>query len=412
MPASRRVVVSSLWLVFLVNGAVLASWAPRIPDVRQRLGLSDADLGVALLGVALGAVPAMLVTARLVGRVSDVAVCAVAALVFPAALPLIDVVTGLPGLMAVLMLLGAASGCLDIAMNTLAVRLQVLWRTRVLGRLHGAYSLGVLAATAAAAVATYLGLSVGRHFVAVSATLLLAAASASVVLLTRAPRTAPTRSSSEERAGSVGSGDAKPGPPRRGQLAVPGLTLGVGVIAVGGFLLEGLLTDWSALLLRRDLGAQPTLAASVLSMFSVAMFVSRSLSDALLRRVEEATLLRAAAVLLALAVPTGLATGSVPATVVGVVVTGACVGPLFPLALAQAGRVAAHNAAGVAGVAGVTARLSVVGYAAHLGGPVLIGFAAEGVGLPTTVTAVVVATAVLLALTTLPRLRTSDSGPP
>ncbi|WP_127842332.1 hypothetical protein [Actinomyces wuliandei] len=244
----------------------------------------------------------MLVTARLLGRVSDVAVCAVAALLFPAALPLIDVVTALPGLMAVLMLLGAASGCLDIAMNTLAVRLQALWRTRVLGRLHGAYSLGVLAATAAAAVATYLGLSVGRHFAAVSATLLLAAASASVVLLTRAPRTAPTRSSSQDPAGSVSTGPWIPGPPRRGRLAVPGLTLGVGVIAVGGFLLEGLLTDWSALLLRRDLGAQPALAASVLSMFSVAMFVSRSLSDALLRRVEEATLLRAAAVLLALAV--------------------------------------------------------------------------------------------------------------
>ncbi|WP_315185608.1 hypothetical protein, partial [Corynebacterium durum] len=54
------------------------------------------------------------------------------------------------------------------------------------------------------------------------------------------------------------------------------LLLAVGIITIGAFLLEGMLTEWSALLLRRDFHADPTLAASVLSMFSVAMFISRS----------------------------------------------------------------------------------------------------------------------------------------
>jgi hypothetical protein len=41
--------------VFFVNGAVLASWVPHIPMVQLKLGLSPAILGIALLGMAAGA---------------------------------------------------------------------------------------------------------------------------------------------------------------------------------------------------------------------------------------------------------------------------------------------------------------------------------------------------------------------
>lgn len=192
--SSRFLVVSSLWLVFFVNGAVLSSWAPRIPEVKDRLALSDSEFGLALLG----SVAAMLLVTRLLRRVSDIAVCSGAVLLFPAALPLIDLTTNLADLTAVLMLLGAASGALDVAMNALAVRLQEEWQARILGRLHGAFSLGVLAGTAGAAVAIRLGASVGTHFAAVSVALLAASTVASVILHTRAPRqervsTPPTR---------------------------------------------------------------------------------------------------------------------------------------------------------------------------------------------------------------------------
>jgi len=42
--------------MFFVNGAVLATWVPLIPAVQQRLALTSGQLGVALLGVAVGAV--------------------------------------------------------------------------------------------------------------------------------------------------------------------------------------------------------------------------------------------------------------------------------------------------------------------------------------------------------------------
>ena len=123
-----------------------------------------------------------------------------------------------------------------------------------------------------------------------------------------------------------------------------------------------MLTDWSALLLRRDFHADPALAASVLSMFSVAMFISRSISDTIMHRVRESTFLLFTAIIIALTIPATCATGSVPLVMAGIVMTGFFVGPLFPLALARGGHVAPQHLAEVA------AALSIIGYAAHLWG--------------------------------------------
>ena len=59
LPPTVRRARASTFLVFFVNGAVLASWVPRIPAVKAHLHLSDGTLGLALLGPAVGALVAM-----------------------------------------------------------------------------------------------------------------------------------------------------------------------------------------------------------------------------------------------------------------------------------------------------------------------------------------------------------------
>jgi hypothetical protein len=39
-------------LVFFVHGVAIATWVPRIPAVKERLGLTEGSLGIALLGRA------------------------------------------------------------------------------------------------------------------------------------------------------------------------------------------------------------------------------------------------------------------------------------------------------------------------------------------------------------------------
>lgn len=114
-----------------------------------------------------------------------------------------------------------------------------------------------------------------------------------------------------------------------------------------------------------------------------------------MHRVRESTFLLFTAIIIALTIPATCATGSVPLVMAGIVVTGFCVGPLFPLALARGGRVAPKHLAEVA------AALSIIGYAAHLGGPPLIGFAAEH----TSLTFAVAAAAVVIVAVALVSVR-------
>ena len=46
----------SVSLVFFANGFVVASWLPHIPEVKERLGLDDFLLGIALFSMAAGSV--------------------------------------------------------------------------------------------------------------------------------------------------------------------------------------------------------------------------------------------------------------------------------------------------------------------------------------------------------------------
>lgn len=372
----------ALWFVFFVNGAVLSSWAPRIPEVKDDLALSDSALGIALLGIALGAVPAMLITGRVLRRASDATVCAVAALAFPAALPLIVFATGLATLMCVLLLLGALSGVLDVAMNTTAMRVQAVAQKRIIGTLHGAYSIGVMAGAGTAAWAVHLEADLTAHFLASSACLLVLGAMASTVLVASTPYSRVGARQSRTTAPMARTGEPRS---RGGWVPVT-----VAVLALSGFLLEGMATDWSSLLLRRDMGADPAFAASALTLFSAAMFLSRTASDMLSRYIPDGIFVVVAAGCVAVSTAAAIMVESPGVALVAVILIGLCAGPMFPLALTRAAHARPHE------VAGVSARLSVIGYAAYLAGPPVIGVAAEYTGLPTTFLGVTVVTAVCL----------------
>ncbi|OZF47724.1 hypothetical protein CH293_19505 [Rhodococcus sp. 14-2470-1b] len=272
-----------------------------------------------------------------------------------------------------LAVLGAASGCLDVAMNTAAISYQNRAGARILSRLHGGYSLGVLAGASSGALASKFDFTVLEHFSAVSVSLLLLAliTSASLPRATRPPASnpfAPLKSSA-----GVEYLHSSPNTRFGRVLAIPAP---VGAMAVAALLVEGMVTDWSALLVSRDFGGGATVGATAVVVFSCAMFLSRSFGDLIIDLLGPRWTLVSAAVVVASATLMGLLLMHNPwGVVVAMAFIGLALGPLFPLLITEAG----HRSH--AGVAVATARVSAVGYGAYLAGPPLMGFLADHTGL-------------------------------
>src|SRR5690349_14743392 len=68
LPASPFLTRCAVSAFFFVNGLVLASWVPHIPAVKAQHRMSDGQLGIVLLAMALGSVSALPLSGWLINR--------------------------------------------------------------------------------------------------------------------------------------------------------------------------------------------------------------------------------------------------------------------------------------------------------------------------------------------------------
>src|SRR3982751_358343 len=97
---------SAVAAAFLIHATVSGTWAPRLPAIKESLGLSDGELGTALVGLAIGLVAGT----RLSG---------------PLPAP------------------GIASGALGVGMNAQGIEVERVLRKPILSGLPGLWSLGL-----------------------------------------------------------------------------------------------------------------------------------------------------------------------------------------------------------------------------------------------------------------------------
>ncbi len=110
----------SACLVFFANSFIVASWLPHIPEVKERLGLGDFLLGMALFSMAAGSVLVLPLAGWSAGRFGSDATTRTGGLALSPFLPAPVVAPNLFTLILALLLFGAASGLLDVSMNAQA----------------------------------------------------------------------------------------------------------------------------------------------------------------------------------------------------------------------------------------------------------------------------------------------------
>jgi MFS family permease len=357
-PAGQRRDIVAAAGLFFAFGVLAATWVSRIPAVQADLHLDATRLGLALLGLPIGAVVASVLVPRLLhrnGRQVIIAAMPVAA----ATLALPGLARNLGALSATLAAFGAATGALDVSLNTHASQLERSVSRSIFGRLHGMWSLGALVGAGAGTAAAAGDVSPRMQFIGTA----VAVALATGPLLPLVGR--------DEAVVEVAP------PTARGWSRNPGVVV-FAVAASAGLIVEVAAADWGGVFVRTVIGGSAAASAAPFAVFAGLHLTVRVIGDRFVRRDARRSLLSVALasatvgmVLLAVSTTTAVA-------YLSLAIVGAGVSLVFPVALAGAGQIAGvSSASGVATAAGS----SYIGWAAT---PPLIGVLAGAVGLRAT----------------------------
>lgn len=316
---------------FFVNGAVVASYVPRLPGIRDRLGVDLSTVGL-IIAVATGfGVVGSAIQVPVVERIGTRSTMIFGALGLVVLLPLVAFSPTWWSLLLVLGALSIGDVVVDVSMNVQGSVLSARRNTPVMNRLHGMWSLGTVVGAIVASVMAALDVDLRVHLI--GAAIVLAAALAYVApgLLDEDGPIAASESPTRANTRSVVAAFA--------------------VLGGAAILPEMINSDWAAFRLADDLGASAGLAAVAYVAFTAGMVTGRFLGDSAVTRFGSTTVLRRATVLAA--VGTLIAT-TIPATAavfVGLFVAGLGVSVMFP----QLYDSAAQSAQSTSALGGLTA---------------------------------------------------------
>lgn len=343
----------SIAAVFCTNGALFGSWAPNVPIIRDKLGLSDGELSVALLALALGAVAAMPVAGYLDSRFGSSGPSKLSVLLMVLGLPLLALAPNLPALAFVAFLFGACNGVCDVSMNAQAVEVERQYGRPIMSGLHATWSIGGFLASSLAGL-LLVHTTTLPHFLGVSVFFL-------VVVFFAAPGLLPGHADR----GEAGS-----------HFALPSRSvLVIGLLTLVCFLTEGAMLDWNAIFMRTSFHTDATLTAAGYAAFAGGMATGRFSGDFIRLRKSAVDIVRWGGLLAALGLVLATLAGNVYVSILGFAVSGLGISNLVPLMFTAAGR--ANNGSAGKGVAAA----ATCGYAGFLAGPPIIGFLSGHTGL-------------------------------
>ena len=112
---------NALWAIFFFMGVVSMAWVPRIPEIKEAVGLTNSQLGLVFIGSTIGAVLGAQLAGRAIHTFGTKKVISVAVLVMPVGLIGMASARTFTELFLALFVLGLGYDNLDITSNTVAV---------------------------------------------------------------------------------------------------------------------------------------------------------------------------------------------------------------------------------------------------------------------------------------------------
>ena len=350
---------ASVFAYFLLCGSAVTIWATHIPVVEKTLKLSHAQTGILILIIGAGALASMQLIGNLVDKFGSslvltwISVALGLALVFPGLAPNFAL------LAIALFVLGATIGGIDIAMNAHALEVEREYGRPIFSAFHAMWSIGGVVGSAVAGAALTLGstmaLTMSTWGILTIATGLLI----SRFLLSSAPNLA----ASKKATGSSRSREFY-------------FVLLIGLVSAAAAIIEGVGIDWSALFSIEKFDVSVATGGVSIAVFAAAMATIRFVADKVVAARGRIFVIRTGAIVSGLGIAVALATPNIEFSWLGWAIAGIGISAVVPQCMAFASDVGQLENQGknLAKVVGLT-------YAGVLGGPAIIGFIGNTVGL-------------------------------
>ncbi len=342
---------------FLVYSFCMGSMFPRLPEIQQAMGVGEGQLGLALIGSAVGTLISLTFAGRFIEVIGYRAVLLTA-------IPLLSVLYALSmwaqgPLMFFFLLLpvGLCIGCIEIIVNIEADRVEHAIGRRIMSRAHAFWSLGFFASGLVGSFIAQTGLEPRWHLL-----LMIPVTIVATVLVLGRFDPAPHRTGSSTDEAS--------------RLARPTATImALVAVCISAMLMEGAGIDWSAIYMRDMFDAAPFWAGIAVAMVAGSQAFARFFADGFVDRFSPVAVARTLLLVLGVGIALVFFAGASWVAYLGFALIGIGSSALFPLAMSaaaqQTDRPAAIN----------VAALAQFSFTAFLLGPPLLGYVAEHFGI-------------------------------
>lgn len=345
-----RIAVS---VFFFIAGFVFASWASRIPDIKNALHLSDAGLGSVLLALPAGLLTGLPLAGFLVFKYGSKKIMIAGAFLYPAILLLLGLSTSPFQLIVALFGFGFCGNLLNISINTQGIGVEAIYGRSIMASFHGLWSLAGFTGAAFSTIMITFKLPPFPHFCIIFL--------AAVALIIAAYKHALPQDSNNAQQPIF----AKP------DMAI----LKLGMIAFGSLVCEGTMFDWSGVYFQKVLQVAPSLRTMGYIAFMSSMAGGRFIADWLVTKFGVKTMLQMSGIIISIGLLTAVIFPFLVPATFGFLLVGIGVSSVVPLTFGLAGK-STTMSPGVA-----LAALSTIGFLGFLLGPPLIGFIAQAAGL-------------------------------
>lgn len=340
----------AITLFYFGQGLAFASWASRIPHIKQQLQMSDAQLGTVLLMLPIGQLLTMPLSGKLVSKFGSHNLLPITVFFYSLNLLAIAFTSSVIQLGALLFLFGVIGNMCNISVNTQGVLGENIYRKPIMASFHGAWSLAGFTGALIGLLSINLKLDTVQHFLIVFGLLIIN------LFANRAFLAPPSEQTITKKSFSF-----KPDP----------MLISLGIVGFCSMATEGAMFDWSGVYFQDIVHAPTELVTLGYASFMIMMAIGRFIGDYILQRIGRQRTLQISGVLMFLGMTLSVVFPTIYASTIGFMLVGIGVACNIPTVYSLAGR---HPSI-PSGMA--IAMVSTISYLGFLLGPPLIGYIAE-----------------------------------